>query len=235
MTTIVQKSAIRRTQEFTNTTKNKSLAGFTIVELMIATSVFSVILLLITFGLIQVGRTYYKGITLTKTQNAARTIMDIISQDIQFSGGSINVPVSYPLPYPDLHASDLYAICIGEHRYSVKLDKQIPKETPQALNVDKYSSCNTALPLNLIPGSGESCNLPDCRELLDANMRIAKFSVVPDATNTGLYNINLTVIYGDTDLLEDNHQSCKLQTGAEFCAAVSISTTVQKRIISTAE
>lgn len=59
--------------------------GFTLVELMIATSIFSVILLLLTFGLLGIGQNYYKGRNSVRTQDTARRIMDEISQAIQFS------------------------------------------------------------------------------------------------------------------------------------------------------
>src|SRR5437667_5654433 len=64
-------------------------SGFTIIELMIATVIFSVVLLLITAGIMQVARVYYKGVTEANTQSTARSIVDTISQAIQFDGGNI--------------------------------------------------------------------------------------------------------------------------------------------------
>ena len=58
-------------------------SGFTLLELMIATTIFSVILLLCTVGLIQIGKTYYKGSAIVRTQNVARDITDNITQAIQ--------------------------------------------------------------------------------------------------------------------------------------------------------
>lgn len=227
-----------REHDFARKNSRNSLGGFTIVELMIATTVFSVILLLATFALLQVGRTYYKGITLTKTQNVARSIMDTISQDIQFSGDLVTIPdpSSYPPDPPDTHASDPYAICIGNHRYSVKLDQKVSGTATHALVYDaNIIGCLTA-------ASGymdAALTDPNSKELLDPNMRIAKLTVTNTPTNLDLYTINLIVVYGDNDLLNEDttspnpnyHKQClSVQAGTQFCAVVSLSTTVQKRI-----
>lgn len=58
--------------------------GFTLLELMIATTIFSSILLLLTFGLINIGKSYYKGRNTARTQELARRVMDEISQSIRF-------------------------------------------------------------------------------------------------------------------------------------------------------
>lgn len=217
----------RQTNGFTRTNSHKSLGGFTIVELMIATTVFSVILLLATFALLQVGRTYYKGITLTKTQNAARTIIDTISQDIQFSGGEVNQVPPGGLPDPQY-----YAICVGGNRYTVKLDQKVSGSDSHGLVLDAGSG-------NCDPSSRANMNAPlpaASRELLDNNMRVVELNV--SNPNNNFYTINLTIIYGDTDLLNNNigdpnyHKQClSVQAGSQFCATVNLSATVQKRIV----
>src|SRR5690606_22524615 len=85
--------------------------GFTIVELMIATSVFSVVLLLCTYGLLAIGRSYYKGVTISRTQETARLIVDDVAEAIQFNGGAV---VLNP-------AGRMY--CIGSRRYSYALNE----------------------------------------------------------------------------------------------------------------
>jgi len=224
MTLHKQKFDIWRTNGFTRTNSSKNLSGFTIVELMIATTVFSVILLLATFGLLQVGRTYYKGITLTKTQNVARSIIDTISQDIQFSGESVNKPDNYPT-ISETDPNPTYAICIGNNRYSVKLDQKVGG-TYHGLLVDESNSCEPQDFADII-------GTP--KELLDTNMRVAKLSI-DNSTNPDLYTINLTIIYGDNDLLNNvisdsnYHKQClSAQAGTQFCSVVNLSTTVQKR------
>lgn len=63
-------------------TNNK---GFTIIELLIATVIFSVVLLVITGAIVQFGRVYYKGIVQSRTQERTRAITDSVSKNLQFS------------------------------------------------------------------------------------------------------------------------------------------------------
>ncbi len=87
--------------------------GFTVIELMIATIVFAVILLVVTAGVLQFTRQYYKGINSSNTQAAARAIIDDMTRAIQFNGGDIN-----PLTYSGKPAG----YCIGGYkRYSYVL------------------------------------------------------------------------------------------------------------------
>ncbi len=223
-------------------TKSKAdSAGFTVVELMIATMVFAVILLLVTFGIIQISRTYYKGVTETKTQTVARTVIDTISQDIQFQGSQVN-------PAPDPPPSNSYAICIGQHRYSVALGQKLIDGTNHALIVDTTASCNTTNPDTSLSNAGT--------ELLAPTMRLAVLSVIesipyPTSPNIKLYTIHVRVVYGDDDLLcSPNYDdcssginnfpaykgnvppdlTCKTQSGGQFCSAADFITTVQKRV-----
>jgi prepilin-type N-terminal cleavage/methylation domain-containing protein len=210
-----------------NNKQNQS--GFTIVELMIATIIFSMALLLITFGLLQVTRTYYKGVTSDKTQQTARAIMDEISQAIQFSGGPI---IATPTTAPGAGVSANF--CINGVRYSYVLDRQLTDGTPNATQTnhvllsDAYSACSSSTALNL----GTTINLATLsnpRELIGPNMRLAKMNVM-DKGN-GLWQIDVMVVYGDTDLLAPDHKQCaSLRAGTQFCAVAALSTIVQKRL-----
>src|SRR3990167_8074309 len=94
---------------------NKLSDGFTVIELMIATAVFAVVLLLCSVALLQIGKTYYKGITSTQTQNVARALIDDISQAIQFSGAQIKTTD------PSLAANTKSFFCVGNVRYTYQL------------------------------------------------------------------------------------------------------------------
>src|SRR5687768_12937296 len=69
---------------FTDKPKN---SGFTIIELMIATVVFSTILLIITGGIVQIGKAYYKGVISARTQNTTRQLTDEVTRNLQFNRG----------------------------------------------------------------------------------------------------------------------------------------------------
>lgn len=220
-------------------TSLKKSNGFTIVELMIATVVFSVVLLIITAGLLTIGRSYYKGVSSVQAQEAANTIAQGIGQDIQFSGGAV---VSRSGTY------DMW--CVGSRRYTYAPAKAqgatgSPLNVVVADNISGSCSGSTPIPdLNRALSDGQYTN---AQSLLGPKMRIAKFTVTPSAANT--YAISIRVLYGDDDLicspsvagdcgsntvspnLGNNDLICKsIRSGTQFCAASEINTTVVKRV-----
>lgn len=213
----------------------KHQAGFTILELIIATAVFSMILLLASNAIIQIGRLYYKGLTSTRTQEASRLISEDVTRalqlsrkgDIQESGDKTNL-------------DSLRAICIGDSRYSFILDKQVGTDTAHALWIDQTpsSGCPAA--------DLSNPNLSGGRELLSENMRLLEFRVVRSDT-AGTYTVNTTVAYGDSDLLNYYDQTGNIRevsdenglaeglcrtgiAGSNFCAVSGLDTVVKRRI-----
>ncbi len=216
------------------------IAGFTIVELMIATMVFSTILILISSGLIQVSRLYYKGITTSRTQQTTRNIMDTVSRSIQFSGGSVSaVPDCGGVPTNPCY------FCINNDRYTYQINKQLVDGSPGAdqqnhvFIKDTTAACSG--PANLVtPPSGSE-------ELMGTNMRLVNFNLSKSAAPPFVYNLTLRIIAGDSDLLcspaagdcsstttstnlTNSDITCKMIGGSQFCAAAQLDTTIEKRI-----
>jgi prepilin-type N-terminal cleavage/methylation domain-containing protein len=199
--------------------------GFTIIELMISTMVFGVILLVITTAILQISRLYYKGVTQAKTQSVARSTIDLISQGIQFSGGDVTeTPGTYN------------AFCVGNQQYSFALGKQIVEpgatrgtnQDYHALVVDDKAGCtSSSTAVDMSNGS-----LSSGRELLEPKMRLAKMSV----QNIGedLYRVSLKVVFGDDDVLNNPagaNATCKnITAGTQFCAVSELTTVVTKRV-----
>ena len=211
--------------------------GFTIVELMVATLVFSVVLLLVTFGVLQVTRTYYKGLTEIDNQTTARNIVDSISRAIQFGGNVQQVVATNP--------GDIGVICVGNQQFSYRLGWEVTDstpvttnhETPHALYVtDSVANCTGNIPNLAIT------TLSGGKELVGSRMRLAKLSVMPVAGNTSLYKVTVKVVYGDDDLLlspTDNTTAgptmpdikCQnFQAGTQFCAVSELTAVVEKRV-----
>lgn len=202
--------------------------GFTIVELMIATAVFGVTLLLITFAILQFTKVYYKGVTQSNTQDTARTVVDRLSQAIQFNGGTVTP--SQATPTPDTP----YAFCVGNQQYSYAIGAQMvdgtpgPTQNPHALVVSEASGCTASTPAQDVRSSSVSG-----RELLSPKMRLARMKVESVAGNPKLYKISVKVVYGDDDLLNNpttENATCKGQEGSQFCAVSDITTVVTKRV-----
>lgn len=203
--------------------------GFTIIELLIATTVFATVLLAITYGLLQIGRTYYKGITSTKTQQAARNIMDDISRTIQFSKGTINTANMTTI------SGGIGRFCIGDRRYTYQLDRQLVDTNPtsdQATHIlvaDKNSGCTANRNMaTAVTGTD--------RELMEPLMRLGKLNVQPVNAANSLWKIDVTVISGERDLLRDSDgdgimDGCaNVLSGTQFCAVSALSTIVQQRL-----
>lgn len=209
---------------------NKS-QGFTIIELMIATTVFSVVLLICTFGVMHVTRYYYKGITSSRTQEAARAIIDEVGQSIQYSGGNV--------VYPITSVGNVKGFCIGNIRYSYMIDRQLVDGAPDAAKhqanhvfvADTVATCNSSTQaLDLNDSSLNLGSLANAHELMGLNMRLGEFNISLRA-GTSLYLINLKVVHGDDELLDVDRTACTLNlSGGQFCAVSTYQTTVLKRI-----
>ncbi len=213
--------------------------GFTIIELMIATAVFSTILLLCTFGILQISRMYIKGVTSARAQETARDIIDEIGGAIQFNGADVvNSDAT----------SGLGKFCVGERLYSYFIGKQLTDsatptgdQIPHVLLVDE-NACGSraATP----PRDLTDPNLPlasTSRELVSPRMRLARLQIITLTNN--LYQITVRVLSGDADLMTDSlaadgsagtdgvADSCKNERqGPQFCAVSELTTVVQKRI-----
>jgi prepilin-type N-terminal cleavage/methylation domain-containing protein len=208
-------------------------SGFTLIELMIATTVFSVILLICLASFIQIGRMYYKGITEARTQEVTRAVMDDISRQIQFSGSTISAAA------PD-------HFCIGTTRYSFVLNRELsdsptlkPWQSKNVLQRDTLGSAAVGCPSKAVTP------LNNPVELLSENMRLVTLKVTTNPTWSGrLWQVDVKVLYGDNDVLYDstgqvtsgpnyNASSAECQGFAfssQFCATSALSTIVERRL-----
>lgn len=215
-------------------------AGFTIIETLIATTVFSVILLVITVSILQFSKEYYKGIIVSSTQSTARTIVDDVSRSIQFNGGPVYaLPLTGGVPNPNPTA-----YCVGSSKlYSFALNQQVTDSSPDGnahqgthgiVSNDVNSCDGTTVPV-ATKTIGSLSGLLNGRELLGQHMRLAKLSITGNgSTDNNLYSIDIKVVYGDDDLLTTPSNpattTCKSTTGSQFCAVSELKTTVQKRV-----
>jgi prepilin-type N-terminal cleavage/methylation domain-containing protein len=214
----------------TDHTRSQQQAGFTIIELLIATLVFSMVLVLIAVGVLDFNHAYYNGITQTETQNTARSILEEISQDIQFSGSQITSPIANGGSDPE------HGFCIGSDRYSYRLGWELVNSSP---NITTHQTLHALVKDS--PGICSGMSAQDftkalaggSQELISQYMRISKISVTAVSGTTGLYNIDVKVVYGDDALLVNptaSNATCKIGSGSQFCAVSELSTVVQQRI-----
>lgn len=206
----------------------KSQRGFTIIELMIATVVFSLVTLVITASILQFSRQYYRGVIASSTQGTARTIIDDVTRSIQFNKEGI---------YTLRQGSNIRGYCVGgTKRYSFEPYRQVINNAHGLVSDTFAAGCSTLTP-PLTVATLTSLTTSNARELLGERMRIAKFSITGSG---GLYVVNVKVVYGDDDLLMSKttpatpqssaDMECKPGKGSEYCAVSELTTTVKKRV-----
>lgn len=201
--------------------------GFTIIELLIATTIFSIILLVATTGIIRIGNLYYKNITSSRTQDAIRAINSELTSTLQFGNNNKSVEQT--------NGSGGTYFCLDDVRYTYYINKKF--ET----NGDSNSGL-ISQKLN----SGQACNggsVGETKQMLGNNMRLLQFSLQRLGSGD-LWNVKLKISYGDSDLLDpgagnisSTSQSetatfnCRSGVaGSSFCATAQLDTTVKKRL-----
>ncbi len=162
--------------------------GFTIVELMIATLVFSLILVVITSGVIHFTSAYYKGLHNSSTQTTARTVMNTIAQNLQYGGGGGDL---LQTPIDDTSA-DRY-ICVGDVQIDYKIGAKLGTDSDYGVFVTKVDP---------ILGCTAYRSGLKGQELLAPKMRLTNLVVSQQLLGANnLYDISAGVAYGDLDLL----------------------------------
>ena len=220
------------------TRRAKREAGFTILELMIASTVFAVILLVVAVGVINVTNDYYKGITSTSTQSIARQIASQLSASIEF-GQTVTPGLS--------GGGGVQGICIDNTLYAYQLGQEV-SDSPSGPDVGYHgllvsSDCSAAHLSTLagILGSpGSAALAPGTRELLTRHMRLSELNVVSVGSN--LWTITVRILYGDNALMRQPpplptlgnnawmNVGCAGGIGDQFCAVSDLSTTVDQRL-----
>lgn len=195
--------------------------GFTIIELMIALSIISVILVISTVVLINLGLLYTKGNNQANTQNTARNIVNELASQLELGSAD-----------PIIGAN---VICMGSQRYSFATNVELSSSnTGHALWRDTMKSSatcaavtdmtNPGTDLLAIPGSGA--------ELLSPQMELTDFSITQPATPNGTYIIKVTVAYGDPTLhtTANGKTNCTGDKGTQYCAVSSLTQVVARRV-----
>lgn len=207
-------------------------AGFTIIELLIATTVLTLILLLSTVMITSIGTLYYKGVTLSQTQDSTRSIADQVVQDIQLTSGVVSNGTT------TFGSTVVSAMCIGTVRYSYILDRQIGTDSTAPANQIKHvlwrdtvSSGAACLPADItLDPVGSTPATVNGMELVGNKSRLTAFSAVSPLSSS-LYAIDVGVAFGDNDLLSGSGATTRCNGGVadHFCAVSTLSTAAIRR------
>lgn len=215
-------------------------AGFTLVELMLAMTFISVLLLAIAMTTIQISNIYNKGITLREVNQAGRAVTTDIGRSI---AGSIPFDVTPKTDDSEATANSKYVVrdgggrlCLGSYTYAwnygsaIKGGQGAPSvfntyEDGQAVRFVKVSDANGALcatPTTPIIRA----NAVDLISSGDRELAVHAFSITKTAEDASigqaLYAISMTIGTNDQAQLTTNDASCRPpaeEVGAEnYCA-----------------
>lgn len=201
--------------------KRRDRRGFTIIELMIATVVFSLVLLIIMGAIIQFGRIYYKGVIQSRTQERTRAISEDIARHIQFGK---NVGETPEIP------TTAGFFCAGGRGYTYRLGQE------RIGNQHGLVATNTCANY---AGMSVGALSPGATEMLGERMQLTKLSVRQVDGIADQYTISVRVVYGTDNDFEgtpanpdgDPTMPCKsIALGGQFCAVSELTTTVTKRL-----
>lgn len=223
------------------TKRQRTSNGFTLVELMVATTMFSIILLLSLAGFLQIGQLFYKGVNITTTADTAKQAITSIKNDISYDTTTASIIIS-PAQTVDTPQGpvDRYYFCAGPNRYSFIPYRHLDiedKDTGESFGWYKFRLLKDRL---LVPGcpnpfdSGSGAPLDNtATELLSDKMRISNLTLTPlPSSNDKLYTIDIKIVYGDDSVLQNpNEPTAKCLSGSvysRYCFATELRTTVRK-------
>lgn len=204
---------------------SSSSRGFTIIELLLATVIFSGVVVVALSGFLTIGRLFYKGVNLSQTQATAQQIVDNVTTDIQAASTLWDVAMA---------SGNRSYVCVGNSRYIFNLHKVVDvtvHDNTQNFGLlrDKLPGGNNACPN---PYDGSSAVAPiNPTEMLGNKMRLNSFSVTRTCPTCKLYAINVNLAYGDDSSLDidpvTNIASCNSNlASSQYCTVTGLSTTV---------
>lgn len=161
-------------------TRKNIQAGFTIIELLIATTVFSLVLVVFLTAFLQISALFYKGVSMSQTQEAARNTMQSITDDIQF----------YKQPPRSTDFSKYF--CIGIHRYSYFLGVQVVTGSSTKAGIYREDVGSSCFP----PQAPNDVNLSTADQLLNSQMQVN--DLTPNCTGQ-ICTVHLHIVYYGND------------------------------------
>ena len=165
--------------------RKKDDSGFTLIELMISTAVFSVVLLIATISIILISKNYTRGQVTIQTQNTVQSILNNISNAIKYNNLST-------LNFSNLSTATNRYFCIGNNVYYFNNLNQLLGSNSSAVGLVEYTSPSCNRPTSVPSGASQ---------LLSNNERLGQLSITDIGTTSHLYQIDIEVAYGNDSVL----------------------------------
>jgi prepilin-type N-terminal cleavage/methylation domain-containing protein len=211
--------------------------GFTLIELMLAMSFVSILLISVAMLTIQISNLYTRGLTMKEINQAGTEITDDIKRSLASQyPGSIKLEAF----------NGVTILCTGKYTYIANDPGDIETSSDDRI---LFSADNPVRLAKVRDNGGAFCSNPptqflselgiDAVELLgkgDRNLVVRNLSLTPasreegmNTTERALYTVSLTLSTGATSELTDTGE-CRppsdVQSGREYCAIDTFSTVV---------
>ena len=210
--------------------KSNNKKGFTIVELLIAISVFSALLIIIVYAFLYGLNTFSKAQVVSKTQEVSRSIEQNIAQSFSLTAAGSYTPITH-VTNNEITSE---GFCLGQYRYSYVLDKQLTSSNNYGLLQDTLQGCSSSTSSVDLSGNLPTLNKP--KQLLGNNMRISNFTITkstPSNSSAVGYQLVMEIDYGNNLKAETNGYKYQCPSGnisSSFCAVAKIDTIIFQRI-----
>lgn len=200
-------------------TRNKKQMGFTLVELIVAMTFFSFMLVLISVGVIQIMRIYQSNLATRRTQQAARIVVEDVTREIR---SALRVPVATP-----------DRLCL-EGAQTIEYSRQDFAPDPNQPNTDAAVLYKRQLQGNCTSSTGiiNEQKLAGSDNPNGSNVQVRQFlpTLIEDEQDQpASIKIILGITTGARDLLDSDGAVCQPGPGAQFCAATTYSSIVSLR------
>lgn len=140
--------------------KIKDAKGFTLIELMLAMTVFSAVMVIATVGFIGMNRTFNRGLIRKELSEYSQTLTEDITRTVRGMGSNAYAQkCTIGEPGPDCASTDFSAICFETARYTWG-----PDANNSGLKKDNSSNCG---------GSVEA----DAREIVSSRYVVRKLDI----------------------------------------------------------
>lgn len=205
--------------------------GFTIVELLIAISVFSTLLIIIVYSFIYGLDTFIKDQIVSNTQETTRSIEQNITQNLSLTPIGSYTPIKSTTTTIKSTTTNTttnvtsQGFCIGDYRYSYILDQQLTSNIG-GLVQDTVAGCSsTDFAIDL---SNKKNLTSSSRQLLGDNMQISQLNISP-IDNTNGFILTIEIDYGSNFNSGSNDYTYSCPSGnisASYCAVDKVDTYV---------
>lgn len=201
---------------------NRNKQGFTLIELMLAMTFVSALLLAIAMTVIQISNIYTRGLTLKEVNQAGRTISTELKRGISQSA-------PFAIPGPKYVARSWGGrLCVGQYTYVWNYGSTLSDPGANGSNSNIYN--NSASKIRFVKvsdSSGSYCSAPGTKsinsigaiELLasgDRDLAIHSFTIANNSTdsksNQSLYRVSYAIGTNDQVALMPGQTSCRAPT-----------------------